>query len=191
MEFITQSEPLLRTFWYVALFSTLVFAGQMLLSLLGGGDHDHVDPGVDSDTGGGYEWLSFRTVINFLLGLSWAGVGLYPLIGSKPLLIVLSLLAGLGMAWLLLFLTGLLLGLSRDQTQQTSSAVGRVAMVYLTIPAQRAGAGKVLVELGGSTREFDAVTDGELLANGLTVKVEAVLEGPILLVTSHLPQTNS
>lgn len=185
MEFITQSEPLLRTYWYVALFSTLVFAGQMLLSFLGGGDHDHADPGVDSDTGGGYEWLSFRTVINFLLGLSWAGIGLYPFIGTKPVLIVLSILAGLGMAWLLLFLTGLLLGLSRDQTQQTTAAIGRVATVYLTIPANRAGTGKVLVELGGSTREFDAVTDGEPLANGLSVKVEAVLDGPILLVSKH------
>ncbi len=187
MEFITQSEPLLRIYWYVALFSTLVFAGQLLLSSVGGGDNDHVDPTEDSDSGGSYDWLSFRTFINFLLGLSWAGVGLYPLIGSKPLLLVLSLLAGVGMAWLLLFLTGLLLSLSRDQTQQTSST----ATVYLTIPANRAGAGKVLVELGGSTREFDAVTDGEILANGLPVKVEAVLDGPTLLVTSYLPQASS
>jgi hypothetical protein len=80
--------------------------------------------------------LSFHTVINFLLSLSWASIGLYPSVGSKPLLIGLYLLAGVVMAWLILFLMGLLLGLCCDQTQQTSSAIGCAAQVYPDHPGQ-------------------------------------------------------
>ncbi len=187
MEFITQAEPLLKAFWYIAIFTTVLFTALMLMSFAGGGDHSDFDTHAGGGDHGGhsdhdFQILSFRNLVNFLLGVSWSGIALYAHVSSKAQLIAISITMGCAMVWLFFKLMKTLAKLTSDNTQLTSDAVGKVANVYLTIPAQRSGKGKVLVSLGGSLREFDAITDGEQIGNGTSVAVESVLEGNVLVV---------
>ena len=63
-----------------------------------------------------------------------------------------------------------------------TSAVGCEGKVYLTIPGERAGAGKVQITINNSVREYDALTDGDTLKTGTRIHVTEVIDADTLLV---------
>ena len=61
-------------------------------------------------------------------------------------------------------------------------AAGCQGKVYLSIPGERKGAGKVQVTINNSVREYDALTDGDTLPTGTDIKVvEAINESTVLV----------
>lgn len=63
------------------------------------------------------------------------------------------------------------------------SAIGCNGKVYLTVPAERKGTGKVQININNSVREYDALTDSEDdLKTGTSIKVTEVLDTNTLLV---------
>ena len=54
--------------------------------------------------------------------------------------------------------------LSEDRTVRISRAVGQEGMVYLPIPADKAGAGKIHLNLQGRLMEYAAVTSAKAAA---------------------------
>jgi hypothetical protein len=63
------------------------------------------------------------------------------------------------------------------------ACVGRTADVYLRIPANRSGKGKIQLSLNGAAREFDAVTDeSEPIPSGAVVTVKEIVGKSVLLV---------
>ena len=188
MEFITQSPPLLKAFWYLAIFSTTVFVGLMALTFGGGGDMDDAD--FDTEDGHGsadFKTFTFRNLMNFLLGFSWTGVALYPHVDSMATLLVLSVAVGAWMVWFLWKMMQAVVALGSDQTILNEDFIGQTGQVYLTIPGGRKGRGKVLVSIGGSMREFDAMTEGAAIENGRTIQVMDVVDGAVLLVNTLVP----
>ena len=53
--------------------------------------------------------------------------------------------------------------------------MGKTGTVYLTIPGNRAGAGKVQLNLQNRTVEYQAVTSQEALPNGAKIVVTSVV----------------
>ena len=54
---------------------------------------------------------------------------------------------------------------------QPESVVGQSANVYLKIPANRAGKGKITVSIQGRSMEYDATTAGEELPSGSECRI--------------------
>jgi microcompartment protein CcmL/EutN len=54
--------------------------------------------------------------------------------------------------------------------------------VYLTIPAEKKGKGKILVSVNGAVHEIDAVTNGNTLASGEIIRVINIVDDNLLLV---------
>jgi hypothetical protein len=178
MEMLNQLEPLLRTFWYVAIPSSLIFLVQTIMTFAGGhhgdgfdGSFDHHDGGHDGD---GFQIFSFRNLINFLLGFSWTGISLYATIGNHIALTALAVLVGVGFVWMFFFMIKQLQRLSEDNSFKLESTIGKEVEVYLKIPAKRQGRGKVLVSVKGATHELEAMTDGEEIPSGGKGKVVAI-----------------
>lgn len=187
MEFFDAMSPLLRTFWYIAIPVSLIFVGQTILTFIGldGGDgmDADFDTDVDVDAGGVTQYFSFRNLINFLIGFSWAGVLFYDSIHSKTLLITIAILVGL--VFLLFFFWAIkqIKGLAEDNTFMIEDTIGKTAEVYLPIEPRRMGHGKVLVSVEGSTHELSAATDELIkLKTGMLVKVVSVENNSILIV---------
>ena len=75
--------------------------------------------------------------------------------------------------------------LEKDGTVDLQQAVGKLATVYLSIPEENQGQGKITISLQERSMEFPAVTcQDKLLTTGQKVVVVAVLDAGIMLVVS-------
>ena len=72
--------------------------------------------------------------------------------------------------------------LEHDGTFRIEDALGKVADVYLRIPGERMGEGKIQFSFEGSVQELPAITDGPGIATGQKVRVVEVIGGHTLLV---------
>lgn len=99
--------------------------------------------------------------------------------------LTIAAVAGLAMMMLVAALFAAMLRMDADGTLQMEQAVGAVGRVYLTVPGNHAGKGKVTVSVQQRLVELLAVTYGERdLSMGETVTVVAVGEGGVAEVVA-------
>jgi hypothetical protein len=158
---------------------------QFLLGLLGLGHHD-VDH--DHDVGHGHDidhdhesWyvgiLTFRTLVTAVTFFGLVGLATIEATEDSTLALTLALLAGLGALVGVAWLMKALYRLKADGTLRIDRTVGRTGTVYLSIPGNQAGAGKVTIKVQNRTVEYLAVTRQETLATGTPIQVVGIV-GP-------------
>lgn len=177
MEFFTELEPLLRTFWYITIPASVIFIIQTIMTFVGADASDGTSADFDGDydgTDAPFQLFSFRNLINFLLGFGWSGISFYSFIKSPLLLIVVSLLIGCAFVYMFFIVIKQLMKLSENDTFKLANTLNKNAEVYLTIPANRTGKGKILVSVNGSVHELEAITDGEKINSGAIVRVAKI-----------------
>ncbi|MFN7273652.1 MAG: serine protease, partial [Bacteroidota bacterium] len=87
MEILENLDPLLKTFWYIAIPTSIIFILQTVMTFVGADATDGLEADFDGDLSGGdapFQLFSLRNLINFLLGFSWSGISLYNSISNKP-----------------------------------------------------------------------------------------------------------
>ena len=184
--------PSMRVYWGIAIFASGVFLIQMVLTFIGIGDADGGDADFDLgdgsgdtlDTGGTLQLFSVRNIINFLLGVGWGGVCFSGSISNTFLLALCALLTGCVFVTVFILLFRQMHRLEHDGAFRIEDCVGQVADVYLRIPAQRQGEGKIQFSFNGSVQELPAITEGPAIATGQKVRVCQVIGGHTVLVES-------
>jgi hypothetical protein len=163
-----------------AVLGAVVLVVQIVLSLFGLDGGSHADLGFhagDASLSEGIELLSVRSLAagsGFfgLAGLATLSLGMPPAIA-----LVAGSIAGLAALVGTSLLMRQVMRLDSDGSLRIEDAVGLPATVYLTIPPNQSGPGKVLLALQGRTLEISAVTtSGELIPNGAPVVVVAVID---------------
>ena len=121
--------------------------------------------------------LNIRTVVATLVffGLSGRAADAAGLEPATTLAVALA--AGAGALFAVAWVMRALYRLRADGTVRIERAVGRRGTVYLTIPAHRAGAGKVLLNVQNRTVEYQAVTAHQALPTGTPVTVLSIVNG--------------
>lgn len=189
-EWFLSLDPVLRVYWGIALFASTIFVVQTVMSFIGIGDMDtDMDMDMDGmsdtdalDDAGAMHLLSIRNIIYFLLGLGWTGVSLWHTIENRYLLALAGVLVGCAFVAVFITLFRQMMKLQSNGAFNINDAVGKTVDVYLRIPAQRTGMGKVQVSFNGSIQELDALTDSEdVIPSGAKVTVIEVI-GRALLV---------
>ena len=180
-------EPALKVYWGIAIFASVIFVIQTVMSFVGISDVDtdvDVDANVDGlDDAGAMHLLSIRNIVYFLLGLGWAGVSLWGTIANRLVLAIIAIVVGCLFVAIFLFLFRQMMKLQHNGAFDINDAVGKTVDVYLRIPASGQGIGKVQVSFNGSVQEIDARTDGDtLIPSGAKVRVIEVLNNRVLLV---------
>jgi hypothetical protein len=164
---------------------------QLVMGLFGasdfhlpGFDHD-VDHGGDLHASDAVNLLSFRALTSGallfgLVGLAvrQAGLGLLAL----PAAATAGLAAAAGVAWAMRAMNRM----ESDGAERLEQAVGQSATVYLSIPGERAGRGKVHLSLAGRMVECQAQAE-QPLPTGATVLVIDVV-GPDLVEVIPSPR---
>ena len=126
--------------------------------------------------------LSIRNVFYFLLGFGWAGISLWNTIPDRIVLGIVAALVGCVFVALFLFMFRQMMKLQSNGAFDINESVGRVCDVYLRIPANNKGLGKVQISFNGSVQELDARTAGEQILSGAKVRVVRVIDKKVLEV---------
>jgi membrane protein implicated in regulation of membrane protease activity len=174
-----------KILWCIAIPSSIVFIIQTIMTFVGMDAHDGVGAEFDGSEGdpSPFQLFSFRNLINFLLGFSWAGISLSGNVESEALIVVLSTIGGLLLVTVVMLIFYYMSKLGENGNIQSEDAIGKTAVVYVPISEKRSRAGKVQLSINGATCEFDALTDGDSLKTGEPVVVKSVINGNLLLVS--------
>ena len=207
----TSLDLMMKILWGITITASLIFVIQSVMTFLGadsGGDFDmdggdlgdipgdmggDIAAGGLGETGGsgdgdavsgdGMGLLTFRNFVNFFLGFGWATVLLRDAFKSTTLLMVFGVIVGVALVAAVMYLYKWLGSMQQSGNINVyKSAVGCQGKVYLTIPSERAGEGKVQITINNSVREYTALTDGDELKTGTPIKVVEVLSPSTLLV---------
>lgn len=186
-EWWTSLDLFMKILWCIAIASSLIFIVETILTFIGADvemdtDIDVADGGFEGDPS--MNLYTLRNLVNFLLGMSWTAIILNDQIASKALLMLIAFAVG---ALLVAAVMYMFKWLSKMQQSGNinifQSAAGCNGKVYLTIPAERKGTGKVQISINESIREYDALTDSETeLKTGTAIKVVEVIDSSTLLV---------
>ena len=102
---------------------------------------------------------------------------------SKAVLIIISALVGIALVAIVMYLFKLLASMQQSgNIDVNEAAVGCTGKVYLTIPGERSGEGKVQITIANAVREYIALTDGDTIKTGTPIKVVEVINDSTLLV---------
>ena len=174
-------SALQQVFWVLAILSSSIFLISTLLSLIGfDGFETDIDVETEGSTGEILEFLSFRNIVAFILGFSWAGILFYPQL--KGLALLLALVVGFGFAFLNQWLMNKLQGLESSGTSNLNQAIGQDAKVSVQIDPNMQGKGKVIVRVGNREMELLAVTeDAQRLQRGDVVQVYGIEDNTVLV----------
>lgn len=181
----------MKILWGITLAASLIFVIQSILTFVGADTDTDFDVDVDmtfdgsdlSNIEGGSNLYTFRNVVNFFLGFGWTAILLQGQIKSKALLLVVAVAVGIALVALVMWLFKWLSSMQQSGNINVyRAAVGCQGKVYLTIPAERAGEGKVQITIQGAVREYNAVTDGDAIKTGTPIKVTEVIDTNTLLV---------
>jgi hypothetical protein len=175
----------MQTFFLTcAILGGALLVAQLALSAFGIWHHDvdvsHGAEGGHASLSEASQGLNLLSVRALSAGLGFFGVGGMAgvatglgVLVALPLAFALGLAATIGTA----LVTRWMLTMEDDGSVSIHGAVGSTGTVYLAIPGERQGAGKVLLTLQNRTVEYQAVTSQGALPTGASILVVDVV-GP-------------
>jgi hypothetical protein len=194
-----------------AAIGSTVLVIQFLLALIGLGGHSfdlHVTTDIGHDFGGdlgsdlhgdaghdsqanhhGSTWLfgilSFRTVIAALAFFGLAGLAAQSADASLPTVLMVSVGAGAAAMFAVYWMMRTLYMFQTEGNVRIQRAVGQHGNIYLRVPANRSGSGKIQFNLQSRTMEYLAVTAGPEIPTGAKVVVVGVVNPTTLEVQAE------
>ena len=179
---------IMSVYWGFAIGGSVIFAITAVAALFGFGGVESADTDIDVDMDGeidivhpdsgifDFKLISFRSILAFIAMFGWGGVvfGQHGWIG-------LAVAIGCGLVTMAItaYIIMSILKLQENGTRANASLIGKKGTVYLAIPA--GGRGKVILDLGDSTREITAYSI-IALAKGTPV-VATELKAEVFTVT--------
>ncbi|MBL7900693.1 MAG: NfeD family protein [Bacteroidia bacterium] len=185
MEILENLDTLLKTFWLVAIPTSIIFIIQTIMTFIGADSSDGIEADFDGDLSGAdapFQLFSLRNLINFLLGFSWTGISFYTTISNKSFLIILSLVVGILFVYLFFIIIRQVQKLAEDNSFKIASTLNKTAEVYLTIPENKKGKGKIMISINGAYHELEAMTEKDKIPSGSVVRVVKIENNNILIV---------
>lgn len=167
----------------MALVGTTFFMLRLLIALFFGGDGDIDGDLADSGGDGAFSLFSLLSILAFFMGAGWMGLTCRVdwQLGS-----MVSALAATGFGFALMVMASGMMAfarkLSRSLEYDFSTAVGRVANVYMTIPARGEGKGQIQVSVSGRLKTLDAVSSGPKISQFGSAKVIEVRDDGTFVV---------
>lgn len=178
-----------QVFWVITIPATVFFLILLALTVFGGETDAGMDVNtdVDGEIADGdsipFQFLSLKNIVAFFTVFGWSGIGLINAGLASWLVILIAFICGFLMMVLMASLFYFMSKLAESGTLKMKNAIGKLGEVYLMIPASRGGMGKVQLNVQGSLRTLDALTDDlEKIPTSSIIQVVDVIDDQILLV---------
>ncbi len=181
-----------QIFALIAIPSTLILVLQTILQLIGVGDDspedvdgdgipDDVPDDVSADDG--LSVFSVRGILSMLCITGWLGVGLLETALPDWVAVAIAVAAGIATLIGMAFLMRGVYMLQSSGNVDIANAIGKVAQIYIPVPANGSGSGKVTITIQEKFCEYPAITTvDDTLKTGAYVRVVAVSESGVLVV---------
>jgi membrane protein implicated in regulation of membrane protease activity len=147
---------------------------------------DHTSDGHEHESDGSWflGMLTFRAIAAAIafFGLGGLIAAYYDMPRSAQL--ATATLSGFAALYLVATMMKMLYRLKADGGVKIQQAIGRTGTVYLRVPGQKTGPGKVTLNLQNRTVELEAFTAANELPTGTPIRVVAVL-GPSSVEVTH------
>jgi membrane protein implicated in regulation of membrane protease activity len=131
---------------------------------------------------GFFKILSFRAIIAALAFFGIGGLAAESAKFSAPATLAIALASAVAAIYLVYWLMKLLYSFNAEGTARIDGAVGKFGTVYLRIPAQESGSGKIQLNLQNQTMEYLATTAGPEIPTGTTIEVVGITSPTTLSV---------
>ncbi|MFA6948810.1 MAG: hypothetical protein WCQ72_07500 [Eubacteriales bacterium] len=186
-------DALQRVFALIAIPSTVILLIQTILFFFGlGSDSDADGDGLADSTGGddGFALFSVRSVMAMLCVGGWSGIVLAEYMPSAPAVIIAAVIGFVALICMALLIK-LILRLQSNGNIALSNAIGKVGQVYIPIPGNMSGHGKITLTIQDNFTEIEAVTgDENTIRTGETVRVVSTDEMGLVVVERIMPKKN-
>lgn len=185
-------------FLVCAVIGGTIFVLQFLLAMLGvgldGDLPDEIPDDIPDDlpddlaTGGdGASWLfgvlSFKTVIAALTFFGLAGLASQSAGLGDPIAVVIGAVFGLAAMYTVFWTMKMLMKLASDGTIRIQNTLGHTGSVYIPIPPNSSGVGKIQVRVQDRIMEYTAQTSCDVkLKTGTAVRVVEIVSPTIVHV---------
>ncbi len=138
---------------------------------------------VNPADAGALHLFTFQGIVTFLCVFSWSGILTY--MGCKliPIALIVGFVLGAAAMFGVAKVIQLMGRLAESGNIETKKYLGETGTVYIPIPADGKGRGKVNITLGERYVEFEAITEAETeLKSGESVRVTDILSENVLVV---------
>ncbi|MBS9462477.1 hypothetical protein KIM67_08650 [Flagellimonas sp. 389] len=175
-----------KIYWIIAITGSVVLVIFVIMTFIGGEVDDlsgDVDTDIDADGGISFQFLSIKNLMGFFTIFGWSGIACLDNGLSKGITVVVSIFFGLLMMFLMASLFYYLSKMQSSGTLKLKNALNQIGEVYLTVGANRSKIGKVSINVQGTLRELEALTDEDTdLVQSNVVKVKEITANGILIV---------
>ncbi len=169
-DWISEGTLVHQIFRIIAVIGLAMALLQIILRLVGFGDHVDLHDGV-GDEGHAISWT---TVAGFALGFGSVGSLLLNAKFSIPVAALGGAATGLAVGAVFFFLMRAFNGLKEDNTFDIRNSVGKVGTAYIRIPSRQSG-GQIQVVAQSRMVTLGAMSDEEI-ASGEKIRVLAVID---------------
>lgn len=178
-----------KLLYYAAIPATVILVIQTIMTFVGMGD-DGMDADFDGDAtdfDGDFEVsleiFTVRNFIAFVTFFGWGALWAFSAGNSQLISIILGSVSGLAMMFISAGFFYLMKKMTASGNLKIENAVGKTGEVYIPIPPNKAGRGKIQVTVQDSLRELEAMTESNtILATGTLVKIVAIVNESVVLV---------
>lgn len=162
-------EKLWKIYYYIALFSTILFTLKLLIFSLTGADSEvSADFTTEIDTDCSFNFLSIQAIMAFFMGFGWMG---YATLKQFSMSIIGSFFSALGVGIIFFLTTAFLMfgikKLEKRVKKDKTTAQGKLAKAYTKFAPH--GRGQIEVEINGQLTITDAINISEETINSFEI----------------------
>ncbi len=175
-----------KIFWGISIISSVFFIILFVFSLFGF-DTD-TDGDMDFDgVSGDFPLFSAKAIVAFFTFFGWTGILMINQDKALFSILFASFISGFLAMILVSNLFRIFNRLSETGNMDPLEMTFKTGNVYLRIPGQQSGKGKIHITMNNRLIEVNAVTDGPEIPFGFEIKVIEVIHSDLVLVELNEP----
>lgn len=179
---IIKTQTLLMTYYYIALFSTILFTLKLIIFNFVGGDSEvSTDFNTEFDSDPSFSFISVQSILAFLMGFGWMGYAGLHQFGLSNLM---SLISAFGVGILFMLIVSLIMAnikkLEENVEKNKMDLVNKKGKAYTSFAPNSKG--QIEIDFNGQLKIMDAHNQSDVEIKSFELIIVKKVEDDILYI---------